>query len=300
SRVRCKESLKRFNTWRIGGVAECLIDVVNISDLSFLLPFISKHRIPWFILGKGSNLLIPDTFWPGIILHLSGEFKSWKPLEKNNPTCKGNKISAGAALADVTFAQRCASQGWTGMEYLIGIPGTIGGAVAMNAGAHGVETAEFLVQVDWMDMEGNLHTSSRNELVFRYRFSELNGNFGKIITSAVFQLQQTDQESVEKKLLECQQFRMEKQPYNQPSCGSVFKNPPGNFAARLIEDSGLKAKKCGNAQISPIHPNFIVNLGGASSADILTLIETIRETVFSKYSIYLEPEVQILQSSEYN
>ena len=186
------------------------------------------------------------------------------------------------------------------MEFLIGIPGTIGGAVAMNAGAHGRVTAESLLQVDWMDMEGNLHTSSRNELVFRYRFSELNGNFGKIITSAVFQLQQTDQESVEKKLLECQQFRMEKQPYNQPSCGSVFKNPPGDFAARLIEDSGLKAKKCGNAQISPIHANFIVNLGGASSADILTLIETIRETVFSKYSIYLEPEVQILQSSEYN
>lgn len=300
SRLRRKESLKRFNTWRIGGVAECLIDVVNIADLSFLLPFISKHRIPWFILGKGSNLLIPDTSWPGIILHLSGEFKSWKPLENTSLTHKINHISAGAALADVTFAQRCANQGWTGMEFLIGIPGTIGGAVAMNAGAHGRVTADSLLQVDWMDMEGNLHTSSRNELAFRYRFSELNGNFGKIITRAVFKLQQTDQESVEKKLLECQQFRMEKQPYNQPSCGSVFKNPPGDFAARLIEDSGLKAKKCGNAQISPIHANFIVNLGGASSADILTLIETIRETVFSKYSIYLEPEVQILQSSEYN
>ncbi|MBT3214787.1 MAG: UDP-N-acetylmuramate dehydrogenase [Deltaproteobacteria bacterium] len=300
SRLRRKESLKRFNTWRIGGVAECLIDVVNVADLSFLLPFISKNRIPWFILGKGSNLLIPDTFWPGIILHLSGEFKSWEPLENNNPSCNHNGVSAGAALADVTFAQRCVTQGWSGMEFLIGIPGTIGGAVAMNAGAHGGETAEFLVQAEWMDMAGNLHTSAREELEFRYRFSELNGNSGKIITRAVFQLQQTDPESVEKKLLECQQFRMEKQPYNQPSCGSVFKNPPGDFAARLIEDSGLKAKMCGAAQISPIHANFIVNLGNATSADILALIDTVRETVFSKHSIYLEPEVQILQSSVYN
>ena len=297
SRLRRKESLKRFNTWRIGGVAECLIDVVKVDDLSFLLHFISKHRIPWFILGKGSNLLIPDTSWPGIILHLSGEFKSWEPLEQNNPSSKNNKVSAGAALADVTFAQRCVTQGWSGMEFLIGIPGTIGGAVAMNAGAHGGETAEFLLQAEWMDMEGNLHTSLREELEFRYRFSELNGNYGKIITRAVFQLEQTDPESVEKKLLECQQFRKEKQPYNQPSCGSVFKNPPGDFAARLIEDSGLKAKMCGDAQISSIHANFIVNLGEASSADILTLIDIVRETVFSRHSIYLEPEVQILQSS---
>ena len=264
-----------------------------------LLPFISKHRIPWFILGKGSNLLIPDTFWPGIILHLSGEFKNWEPLENNNPSCNNNEVSAGAALADVTFAQRCVAQGWGGMEFLIGIPGTIGGAVAMNAGAHGGETADFLQEAEWMDMEGNLHTSSRQNLEFRYRYSDLMGNYGRIITSAVFELQESDPETVENKLLECQQFRMEKQPYNQPSCGSVFKNPPGDFAARLIEASGLKGKIRGGAQISPIHANFIVNLGKASSTDILSLIDTVRETVFSKHSINLEPEVQILQSSVY-
>ena len=296
SRLRRKESLKRFNTWRIGGAAECLIDVVNVADLSFLLSFISKYQIPWFILGKGSNLLIPDTSWPGIILHLSGEFKSWEPLESTNPFLKNNQVSAGAALADVTFAQRCVNQGWSGMEFLIGIPGTIGGAVAMNAGAHGSETAEFLMQAEWMDMEGNLHTSLRDDLEFRYRFSELNGNYGKIITRAVFKLQLDDPENVEKKLLDCQQFRRESQPCNQPSCGSVFKNPPGDFAARLIEDCGLKARVCGDAQISPVHANYIVNIGKASSEDILALINTVRETVLSKHSIYLEPEVQILQS----
>ena len=298
SRLRRKESLKRFNTWRIGGNAECLVDVVNVADLSLLLPFIRKHRIPWFILGKGSNLLIPDTYWPGIILHLSGEFRGWEPLEGNSASEK-NEVVAGAALADVTFAQRCVIRGWGGMEFLIGIPGTIGGAVAMNAGAHGGETAEFLKEAEWMDMEGNLHNSSRESLEFCYRYSELMGNYGRIITRAVFQLRESDPETVEKNLLECQQFRMEKQPYNQPSCGSVFKNPPGDYAARLMESSGLKGKIRGGAQISPKHANFIVNNGGASSADILSLIDTARETVFINHSIKLELEVQILQSAVY-
>ena len=281
SRLRSKESLKRFNTWRIGGVAECLIDVANLTDLSYLLQFISKHRIPWFILGKGSNLLIQDTAWPGIILHLNGDFKSWEPLKEDNSSACKNKVVVGAALADVTFAQRCAVQGWGGMEYLIGIPGTIGGAVAMNAGAHGGETADFLQEVKWMDMKGDLHTSARENLEFGYRHSDLMGNYGRIITSAVFELQESDRETVEKKILECQQFRKEKQPYNQPSCGSVFKNPPKDFAARLIEASGLKGKISGGAQISPIHANFIVNLGNASSKDILSLIDSTREKVLA-------------------
>jgi UDP-N-acetylmuramate dehydrogenase len=122
---------------------------------------------------------------------------------------------------------------------------------------------------------------------------------GTVDIQVVFELQESDPETVEKKLLECQQFRKEKQPYNQPSCGSVFKNPPRDFAARLIESSGLKGKIMGDAQISPIHANFIVNLGKASSTDILSLIDTAREIVFSKHSINLEPEVQILQSSVY-
>ena len=298
SRLRRKESLKRFNTWRIGGAAECLIDVVNVQDLRLLLPFIRKHHIPWFIIGKGSNLLVPDNTWPGIIIHLSGDFKSWEPLEENSNSGK-NQVSAGAALADVTFAQKCVPHGWGGMEFLIGIPGTIGGAIAMNAGAHGAETADFLEEIEWMDMEGNLHSTPREKLEFRYRYSELNGNFGRVITRAVLSLNESDPESVEKKILECQKFRMEKQPYNQPSCGSVFKNPPGDYAARLIEASGLKGKIQGGAQISPKQANFIVNLGKASSDDILSLINTARETVLRNYSIDLMPEVQILQSAVY-
>ena len=298
SRLRLKESLKRFNTWRIGGTAECVIDVVNIQDLMVLLPFIRKNRIPWFVIGKGSNLLVPDKTWPGIILHLSGDFKCWEPIEENFNSGK-KKVFAGAALADVTIAQKCMLNGWGGMEFLIGIPGTIGGAIAMNAGAHGAETADFIDEIEWMDMEGNLHSTSKEKLDFRYRYSELNGNLGRIITRAILSLNESDRNTVEKKIMKCQQFRMEMQPYNQPSCGSVFKNPPGDYAARLIETSGLKGKIKGGAQISPKQANFIVNLGNASSDDILSLINTARETVLRNYSIDLMPEVQILQSSVY-
>ena len=299
SRLRIKESLKRFNTWRIGGTAECVVDVLNIKDLRLLLKSIRKYRIPWFIIGKGSNLLVPDKNWAGIILHLSGDFKCWKPLDENVNSGE-KKVFAGAALADVTFAQKCVRHGWGGMEFLIGIPGTIGGAIAMNAGAHGAETADFLEEIEWMDMEGNLHSTPKDKLEFSYRYSELNGNFGRIITRAVLSLNESDPETVEKKVLECQNFRKEKQPYNQPSCGSVFKNPPGDYAARLIEDSGLKGTIKGGAQISPKQANFIVNLGNASSDDILSLINTARETVLKNYSIDLMPEVQILQSSVYS
>ena len=296
SRLRKKESLKRFNTWQIGGNTDCLIDVVNVSDLSYLLTFIDMNQIPWFILGKGSNLLVPDSGWEGIILHLSGDFKSWNIIKNNDPSYNKIKVFAGAALADVTFAQRCYNQGFGGMEFLIGIPGTIGGAVAMNAGAHGVETSNFIEKVEWMDMDGNLHISEIEKLNFKYRFSELNGNYGRIITSAIFELKISNPKTVKEKIIEYQKFRMDKQPFNKPSCGSVFKNPPGHHAARLIEDSGLKGITIGGAQISPKHANFIINLGNATSSDILSLIDTVQEKIFKKHSINLELEVQILQS----
>ncbi|MBI11695.1 MAG: UDP-N-acetylenolpyruvoylglucosamine reductase [Deltaproteobacteria bacterium] len=289
SRIRWNESLKRFNTWRIGGPSRCLIDVETEEDLAKLLPFIKKNGIQWFLIGKGSNLLIHDRIWEGVALHLAGDFKSWKPQ-------KGSAgVSAGAALADVTFSQRCVSHGWSGMEFLIGIPGTIGGAVATNAGAHGGETSEFLKSIRWMDLEGILHQDSCDAFEFAYRFSKLDAKQGRIVVSAYFELHEKDPQQVKHALLECQRFRMEKQPYNQPSCGSVFKNPPNDYAARLIELSKLKGKIRGRAQISPKHANFIVNLGDASSDDILWLMDQAQEQVFRDHNIELIPEVQILQ-----
>lgn len=289
STLRWDQSLKRYNTLRIGGTATCFADVCDIEDLAKLLSFINKYKIPWFILGKGSNLLISDEHWPGIILRLTGEFKKWhiQPEERT--------IDVGAALADVTFAQRCVALGWGGMEFLIGIPGSIGGAIAMNAGAHGGETSYFLKKVRWMDITGNSFSADGQSLSFEYRHSPLNGKYDIIVTEALFQLDESNAETVKSQIRKFQNFRMQRQPQKLPNCGSVFKNPPGDYAARLIEASGLKGYRIGEAQISEKHSNFIVNLGRASSTDVLSLMELAQERVLKDHGTELELEVQILK-----
>ena len=289
SRVRWNESLMRLNTWRIGGAADCVVDVQSLKDLAQLLPFIREHRVPWAVIGKGSNLLVPDKGWRGIVLHLGKGFKGWEPLKE------ARTVRVGAALADVTFAQRCIAPGWGGMEFLVGVPGTIGGAVAMNAGAHGGETVDFLREVWWMDLDGNLHQSPAETIEFRYRFSGLNARNGVIVTQAAFKLRESEPLEVRRQVDACLRFREEKQPRNQPNCGSVFKNPEGDHAARLIEVSGLKGAVRGGMQISSLHANFIVNRGEGTAADVLALMEQAQEHVFRNHGIRLEPEVQHLK-----
>jgi len=288
SRVQWNASLQRLNTWRIGGQARCLVDVAEPEDLAKLLPFIAEYQVPWTLLGKGSNLLIPDETWPGIVIHLSGSFKHWVP------SVEARTVQAGAALADVTFSQRCVELGWGGMEFLVGVPGTIGGAVAMNAGAHGGEVSDFLSQARWFDMRGQEHVASSEQAGFRYRHSHLNGRNGVVVTSATFELRESEPAQVRERLSQCLRFREDKQP-RQPSCGSVFKNPPGDHAARLIEHSGLKGFCVGDAQVSLKHTNFIVNLGSARSADLEAVIREVQRRVFEQHGVSLEPEVQWLQ-----
>jgi len=290
SRLRWNESLKRLNTWRIGGVADCVVDVQTQDDLVRLLPFIREHRVPWAVIGKGSNLLVPDAGWRGIVLHLGKGFKDWKPLEAPRT------VRVGAALADVTFAQRCIEPGWGGMEFLVGVPGTLGGAVAMNAGAHGGEVVDFLREVCWLDMDGVTHQAPVEAIEFRYRFSTLNARNGVVVTHATFELHESASAEVREQVEACLRFREEKQPRNQPNCGSVFKNPEGDHAARLIEASGLKGTVRGGMQISPLHANFIVNLGAGTAADALALMEQAQEQVFRDHGIRLEPEVQHLKA----
>ena len=291
SKLYWSHSLKRFNTLRVGGVAACFIDVANQEDLSRLLPFLQQYEIPWFILGKGSNLILPDEGWPGIVLHLSASFKQWETFSEQR------EIHAGAALADVTFAQRCIFLGWSGLEFLIGVPGCIGGAIAMNAGAHGKEIRDHLKKVWWIDMRGRFHETEGDTIDFDYRYSPLNGKFGAVITSALFQLDRSDSETVRHRIEEYQTFREEKQPRHIPNCGSIFKNPPDAYAAELIESVGLKGHCSGDAQISKLHCNFIVNLGNAKTKDVLTLMQLAQKKVWNAYQIELEPEVQTINQS---
>ncbi len=288
SRLCWNHSLRRYNTMRVGGCATCFIDVLSCEDLSQLLPFIQQYQIPYFTLGKGSNLIIPDTGWPGIILRLSSNFKDWRVTQEEH------SVYVGAALADVTFAQRSVQLGWGGVEFLIGIPGSIGGAIAMNAGAHGTEISDHLKTVWSIDMDGNRHQADRSSLNFAYRSSPLNAVSGTIIIAASFQLKESDSHTVKSHMKQYQSYRETTQPTNIPNCGSVFKNPPGHYAAKLIESAGLKGYCIGNAQISKKHGNFIVNHGNAKASDVLALMELAQETVWKTHQIALEPEVQIL------
>ncbi len=288
SKIHWNYPLKRFNTLKVGGNAACLINVLNHFDLSKILPFINRHKLSWFVLGKGSNLIVPDSGWPGIVLRLAGDFKYWKPDELVH------QVKVGSGLADATFAQKCIPLGWTGLEFLIGIPGSIGGAIAMNAGAHGGEVSDFLSKVWWMDMDGNHHEAKGESLDFAYRYSPLNGKNGTVITDALFQLKRSNSEMVRANVEKYQKFRFEKQPQNLPNCGSVFKNPPQGYAGRLIESVGLKGYRIGNAQISEKHSNFIVNLGDASAQDIIDLMTLAQKKVREAYQIELVSEVQVL------
>ncbi|MBF0288282.1 MAG: UDP-N-acetylmuramate dehydrogenase [SAR324 cluster bacterium] len=292
SRLCWEHSLRRYSTMRVGGTAACFIDVLNCEDLSQLLPFIQQYQIPYFVLGKGSNLIIPDTGWPGIILRLSSNFEDWHIFEEDHLVC------VGAALPDVIFAKRSVPLGWSGVEFLIGIPGSIGGAIAMNAGAHGTEISDHLKTVWWMDMDGNQHQGDRDSLEFSYRSSPLNAVSGSIITSALFQLKESDSQTVKSHMKQFQSYRETTQPTKIPNCGSVFKNPPGHYAAKLIESAGLKGYGIGNAQISEKHSNFIVNQGNAKAADVIALIELAQDTVWKVHQISLEPEVQLLTHAQ--
>lgn len=287
SELLWNQSLIKYNTLRVGGNTACLAEISNYDDLSTLLSFIEENKIPWFVIGNGSNILVTDKGWPGIIIHLSGEFKKYEIVSSK-------EIKVGAAFPDMLLARKCISHGLAGLEFLIGIPGNIGGAIATNAGCHGKEISNYLKNVHWLDTNGKKHISSRESLDFAYRYSPLNCKCNKIIIEATFCLEESDPISVERKIKEYQQIRGEKQPKNVPNCGSVFKNPKGDFAARMIESVGLKGYSIGNAQISPKHSNFIVNHGKTSSSDIIALIELVREKVWNKYGIVLELEIQLL------
>jgi UDP-N-acetylmuramate dehydrogenase len=227
-------------------------------------------------------------FWPGVLIRLGKNFRRLEMVDQDS------LATFGAGMADATAAQKLSLKGWSGLEFLIGIPGTIGGAVCMNAGAHGSETSDYLKSVDWLDEKGNWRRSTRDELNFAYRSSPFNSNEKRVVLKARFSLVPKNPEEVRQKMMKFHTFRIENQPQKQPNCGSVFRNPPNGIAAKLIEVSGLKGKSFGGMQISQKHSNFMVNLGGATSEDALKLIEFVKEKIWIDHKIELRTEVHTL------
>lgn len=277
--------LSTLCTFGIGGPARYYVEVRQIPEMQQLLAFCHNHSLPFFILGKGSNCLFDDQGFEGVVIHNKIDF-----LERPSP----GVFRAGAGYSFSLLGVQTARDGWSGLEFASGIPASVGGAVFMNAGANGAEACNALLGVEFVDEQGTLRNYSREDLLFSYRTSDFQKMPGAIV-SATFSL--TPSEVARKKQLEIIEYRMKTQPYGEKSAGCIFRNPSCSSAGALIDQAGLKALACGNAEVSTMHANFIVNKGQATAQDVLLLIEQIKKTVFEKEGVQLESEVRYIANS---
>ncbi|HEX4602235.1 MAG TPA: UDP-N-acetylmuramate dehydrogenase [Gemmatimonadales bacterium] len=283
-RVLENEPLGRYTTYRIGGPARYLVAPADSDDVVKALELAEARGLPWFALGLGSNLLVKDGGFPGVVIKLG------KGIDKFE--MKGATAIVGAGLPTPLLARRTAEAGFAGVERFIGIPGTVGGGVYMNAGAHGAEFAEVLTECTVMDAKGKIRQVGRKQISFKYRSS----NLGPVIVLEA-KLALIEEPPAKLKEMQGRLFRWRKAgtPFDLPCCGSVFKNPSGpKTAGMLIDECGLKGFTIGAAQVSPLHANYIVNTGTATASDVLKVIDHVRKTVAKKAGIELELEVKVV------
>lgn len=272
--------LKNLTTFGIGGPAHYFIEVSDIPTMQTLFLFCKQNSLPFFILGKGSNVLFDDRGFAGVVI--ANRIQFLNQLDENT-------WHVGAGYSFSLLGSQTARQGWAGLEFASGIPGSVGGAVFMNAGANGCETSQTLVSVDFVTTEGECVCLLREELTFSYRFSSFQQMKGAIV-GATFRL--TPSSEARRKQLDIIQYRKNTQPYDAKSAGCVFRNPSCAHAGALIEQSGLKGKTLGDAQVSHVHANFIINTGNASSNDVLHLITIICREVKNHTGFELEHELR--------
>ena len=280
-----EEPMAKHTSFRIGGPADVLAQPADEAELAALLKRAGEHAVPVTLVGNGSNLLVRDKGIRGLVIKLSNLFSSI--------TVDGNVITFGSGISLAMASKKAASLSLSGMEFAVGIPGTIGGAVYMNAGAYDGEMAKVVTCVRVMDMQGKISELQASELDFAYRHTALQ-NSGWIVISVTVALQPGEAESIAAKMADFSQRRISKQPLELPSAGSMFKRPPGYFAGTLIEQTGLKGYTVGGAQVSQKHAGFVVNVGGATAKDVLQLISDVQSKVFAAHGVRLEPEVLVL------
>lgn len=272
-------SLKEFNTLGIGGSADYFVEVHEISAMQEILRFCNLEGLPYFILGKGSNVLFSDLGFAGVVIANRISF-----LERNSDPIW--KVGAGYSFS--LLGTQTARQGWSGLEFASGIPGSVGGAIYMNAGANGHETCENLVSVDYVASTGEFLTFSKEDLLFSYRSSPFQKKTGAIV-SATFHL--TPSRHSRQKQLDILSYRKKTQPYDEKSAGCIFRNPHCAHAGALIEKCGLKGKRYGGAEVSCLHANFLINKSNATSNDMLALIDLVMKEVKNQTGYDLLPEV---------
>ena len=280
-----KEPMARHTTMAVGGPAALYITPENEEALISLLKIISKNSLPYYVIGNGSNVIVRDEGYDGIIIALGSAFSDIE-VSKDIITAR-----AGALLKDIS--QLAYENSLTGFGFACGIPGSAGGAARMNAGAYGGEMKDIIKQVRALTFEGDICIISNEQMDFGYRHS-ICSEKDLIITQVVYELKSGDRAQIKASIDDLTAKRIEKQPLEYPSSGSTFKRPEGYFAGKLIMDSGLKGYSIGAAQVSEKHCGFVINKGGASARDVLELIEYIKETVYEKQGVMLQCEVKIL------
>lgn len=282
-KIKFQEPLKGHTTFKVGGPAKLFVEPKGINDLKLLLNLIKRHKIPFFLIGRGSNILINDNGLNAIVIRLNAPY--FKRISfKNNLL----NISSGVLLNNLVLSAK--EHGLSGAEFLSGIPGTLGGALAMNAGVKGKNISGLVKDVTVMDYNGNTKVLDKKDIVFRYRQSSLSGY---VILSARIGLAKMDKKQISNKINRYLKARKLSQDLSRPSAGCVFKNPKGHSAGRLIDLCGLKGAKIGGACVSKRHANFIVNLGNANAKDILRLMGLVKKRVRNRFSLNLEPEIKI-------
>lgn len=283
--VLFEEPMKSHTTFRIGGPAEVFIMPKSVKQVQMAVKICQEEQIPYFILGNGSNLLVSDRGYRGVIIQMDrnmGEIQ-----------VEGTEIqaAAGALLSSIAVAAR--RESLTGFEFAGGIPGTLGGAVVMNAGAYGGEMKDVLKEVTVMDGDGKIFTLPASELEMGYRTSIIK-TAGYLVLSAKITLSRGKEEDIKARTRELSEMRTQKQPLDYPSAGSTFKRPEGYFAGKLIMDSGLRGYSVGGAMVSEKHCGFVINKGNATAEDVVSLMKHVTEVVQEKYGVTLEPEVKFL------
>ncbi|SMC20957.1 UDP-N-acetylmuramate dehydrogenase [Desulfacinum hydrothermale DSM 13146] len=282
--------LERFNTFRLKGKVRCLAVPETVEALERLLDRLHRRAVPWVVLGRGSNVVIPSGTWERVLIVLDRCAGSlwWERADRDRI-----RVGAGAGLRLSRLLGVCARHGWSGLEGLVGIPATVGGAVVMNAGTPQGALADVLEEVRYLDVQGKRHRRRREDLKASYRDMGLPERC--VVLEAVLTLKKDDPSCVQQRMRRTMKRRRAAQPLDLPSAGCIFKNPPDAPAGALIDRAGLKGYRIGGAQVSPVHANWIVNCGGATPEDVKALIGHVKATVRQRFGVDLEEEVRVLE-----
>ncbi|MBI3797513.1 MAG: UDP-N-acetylmuramate dehydrogenase [Deltaproteobacteria bacterium] len=287
-RLRFAVPLLRYTSFRVGGPAEVFAEPDTLAELQALVALLHQESVPYFLLGGGTNILISDKGVGGVVIKLGEgfDYSRWEEQEDSA------RVRVGAARPLGRFVREAIAKGYGGVEFAEGIPGSLGGGLLMNAGAFGGELSRVVEAISGICPDGTLVRLPGEKLGFAYRRTALPPRL--IVTEIEFHVQRQPQEVLTAAMREAQRKRQQTQPHGYPNAGSIFKNPPGTYAGRLIEAAGLKGLVRGGAQVSEQHANFIVNTGRASAAEVRQLMEQIQQTVWQKNHVWLEPEVRLV------